>query len=347
MGPKFEIAVKDIIDMPNINPAGKSAAEISKGDVRIMTLSEADVMRLLDPKELLDGLADGFRDMAAGRVQTPNRPEITVPEKGFLLSMPAWRNGSPMMVKMVSVFEGNLEHGLPNHIAIINLFAQETGMPLCVMDGTYITAIRTAGSAILTVREMARKEARVATIVGAGVQGREHLRLLPLVRDFEEILVSSLYFDDAKKLARLNPRARAVEDLEEAVRRSDVVCLATHSYEPVIQAEWVRPGTHVTSVGYAPPHGELPAGLARGHTLFVENEAAFKKPPVGCGELQGIDPDRGIKVGSALLGLSPLRTNDHEITVYKAMGIAMEDLVAAEIVYRKALREASYATATI
>ena len=333
--------------MPAKNPLGKSAAEIAKGDVQVMTLSEAEVVRLLDPKELLDALAAGFRDMAQGKVQTPNRPEITVPGKGFLLSMPAWREGSPIAVKMVSVFEGNVSHGLPSHLAVINLFEPQNGLLLCVMDGTYITAIRTAGAAVLSVREIARPDAKVATIVGAGVQGREHLRLLPLVRDFKEILISSLYFDDAEKLARSNPKARAVEDLEEAVQQSDVVCLATHSYEPVIRPEWVRAGTHVTSVGYAPPAGELPVQLAREHTLFVEDEAAFEEPPVGCGELRDIDAAKGIKLGDALLGSSRLRTGDDEITVYKGMGIAMEDMVAAEIVYRKARAGGSFGLATL
>lgn len=333
--------------MAEPNPNRKSAAEITKGDVEIMVLSEADVVRLLDLEELLDALAEGFRDLARERFQVPGRTEISVPDKGFLLSMPSWREGSPIVVKMVSVFEGNLGLDLPNHLAVINLYSPDTGLPVCVMDGTYITGIRTAGAAVLSVRELARPDARIATIIGAGVQGREHLRLLPLVREFDEILVSSLYFEDAEKLAALNPIARAVADPKEAVQRSDVVCLATHSYEPVIAADWVQPGTHVTSVGYAPPRGELPPELARNHTLFVEDDAAFKEPPVGCGELRGIDAAKGIKLGDALLGASPLRTSEPEITVYKAMGVAMEDAVAAEIVYRKARSDGSYGKAIL
>ena len=332
--------------MTSRNPLPQTAAEIVKGDLKVMTLSEADVMRLLDLGALLAGLADGFQAMARGEVQTPDRPEITVPEKGFLLSMPAWREGSPMMVKMVCVFEGNLEQNLPNHLAMINLFDPDTGAPLCLMDGTYITGIRTAAAAVLSVREIARSDAKVATVIGAGVQGREHLRLLPLVRDFDEILIGSLYFSDAQKLAENHPKARAVENLEAAVRRSDVVCLATHSYQPVIEPDWVRPGTHVTSVGYAPPLGELPVALARDHTLYVEDAASFMPPPVGCGELQQLDPSSGIKLGDALVGLASIRKSDEEITIYKAMGIAMEDLIAADLVYRRALSEGSAATVT-
>ncbi|MEO3429063.1 ornithine cyclodeaminase family protein [Pelagibius sp. CAU 1746] len=326
-------------------PLCRSAAEITKGDLKVMTISEAEVQRLLDPSDLLEGLAEGFRALARGEVQTPDRPAVTLPGTGFLLSMPAWRAGGPIMVKMVSVFEGNLDLGLPNHLAMINLFDETTGAPLCLMDGTCITGIRTAAAAVLSVRLLARPKAAVATIIGAGVQGREHLRLLPLVRDFDEILVTSLNFDDARKLAAGHPRARAVEDPEAAVRRSDVVCLASHSYAPVIEPSWVKPGTHVTSVGYAPPRGELPAVLAHDHQLYVEDGAAFAAPPVGCGELQGIDPAAAIHLGDALLGRAPLRENDEEITVYKAMGIAMEDLVAAELVYRRALAEGNVPSA--
>ncbi len=316
----------------------KSAAEVSKGDLQVMTLGETDVMRLLDLSDLLDGLEEGFRALARGELQSPHRPEITVPGKGFMLSMPAWRPGSPMMVKMVCVFEGNLEMALPNHLAVIHLFDEATGAPLCVMDGTYITAIRTAAAAVLSVREIARKDARVATLVGAGVQGRAHLRLLPMVRDFDEILISSLSLEDAESLATLDPRARAVADRREAVERSDVVCLASHAYRPVIEADWIGPGTHVTSVGYAPPLGELPVELARTAKLFVEDRASFEKPPVGCAELQGHFPD-AILLGEALAGKAPLREHDGETTVYKAMGLAMEDLVAAELVYRGAIAE--------
>jgi len=328
------------------NAMQKSAAEIVKGEQRVMIISEAEVMRLLDLNRLLDGLADGFRALSRGDIQTPHRPEITVPEKGFMLSMPSWRKGDPMMVKMVCVFEDNLKIDLPNHLALINLFDEQTGMPLCVMDGTYITGIRTAAAAVLSARKLARPDARIATIIGAGVQGREHLRLLPLIRDFDEIQVCSLYHDDAEKLAALTPKARAVVDVEGAVRRSDVVCLCSHSGTPVIAADWVKPGTHVTSVGYTPWPGELPQELVRNHTLFVEDDASFEPQPVGCAELQGVDPATATKLGDMLCGKAPSRTGHDQITVYKAMGVAMEDLVAATLVYHRA-KEEGFRTAAV
>ncbi|MBA2675913.1 ornithine cyclodeaminase family protein [Ramlibacter sp.] len=317
----------------------KAAFEISKGARRVLTLSEADVERHLDLGELLDGLEEGFRGLERGEVQAPSRPEITVPGKGFSLAMPAWRPGSPIAVKIVNVFDANLAFDVPNHLAMILLFAQDTGATLCVMDGTYITGVRTAASAVLSARMLARQDARVATIVGAGVQAREHLRLLPLVRGFDHINVCSLHMQEAERLAARHPLARAVRDVEAAVRESDVVCLATHSAEPVIQPHWIKPGTHVSSVGYHPPRGELPVALARGQRLFVETLDAFAPTPVGCAELAGLPRDKGTTLGAVALGRAPGRTSDAEITVYKAMGIAMEDMVAATLAYERALAQ--------
>jgi ornithine cyclodeaminase/alanine dehydrogenase-like protein (mu-crystallin family) len=316
----------------------KAAFEVSKGPRTVITLSESDVERFIDLPGLLDGLEDGFRGLELGEVQSPPRPEITVPGRGFSLAMSAWRSGMPIAVKVVNVFDANLELDLPNHLAMITLFDPDTGATLCVMDGTYITGIRTAASAVLSARMLARKDARVATLIGAGVQGREHLRMLPLIRDFDCINVCSLYVDEAERLAMREPRARARPDLEAAVREADIVCLATHSAQPVIQPDWIKPGTHVSSVGYHPPAGELPTALARDHRLFVETAAAFEPTPVGCAELAGLDRTRASTLGAVALGRATGRSRSDEITVYKAMGIAMEDLVAANLAFEAAKR---------
>jgi len=221
----------------------------AKGDTPVLILSEAEVKTCIDLRRLLDALADGFEALSGGKVVNPARPQLDIPQAGYSLAMPAWMVGMHLTVKIVNVFEGNIAKGIPSHLATIHLFDPQTGLPICVMDGTYITAVRTSGSAVLSVRELARRDAKVATVVGAGVQAGQHLHLLPLVRDFAEIRVVSKEFADAQALAALNPGAVAVSDIEAAVRSSDVVCLATHSYEPVISAEWVRPGTHVSSVG--------------------------------------------------------------------------------------------------
>ncbi|HKY93763.1 MAG TPA: ornithine cyclodeaminase family protein [Kiloniellales bacterium] len=317
--------------------AGRAAAQVRKGPLPVLVLDEPTVEALLDPAALLDALALGFTALSSGKVQVPARPQLTVPGAGFLLSMPAWREGSPLAVKQVAVFEGNLARGLPNHLALIALFDPSTGAPLCIMDGTAVTAIRTAAAAVLSVRLLARPDARVVTLVGAGVQAREHLRLLPLVRDFANIRIASLVPEDAERLAAMQPGAVAVTELRKAVAESDVVCLCTHSYAPVIEPAWVRAGTHVTSVGYAPPSGEMPLELLRRGSLFVETREAFAPTPIGCPELAGLDPERASELGEVLAGLRPGRRSAQEITLYKAMGTAMEDLVAAELAWRAAL----------
>ncbi len=313
-----------------------NAAAIRKGPLELLVLGEDDVRACLDGRRLLDALADGFRALDAGDVQSPGRPGITVPDAGFLLSMPAYRPGGPIAVKQVSVFDGNLELGLPNHLALITLYEERAGRPVCVMDGTHITGVRTAGAAVVGVDALARQDARTATIVGGGVQAREHLALLPLVRDLERIYVTSLFHEDAEALAATHPLAVAERDVERAVRASDVVCLATHAAAPVIEPGWVRPGAHVSSVGYAPPAGELPTALLDRARLVVEDPCAFAPPPVGCGELQGRDAASAATLGAVLRGRSAGRTSPDEITVYKAMGVAVEDLVAAELAWEVA-----------
>jgi alanine dehydrogenase len=319
----------------------KAAFEIAKGHREVLTLSEAQVEANLDPLELLDALEDGFRGLELGEVQSPFRPEVTVPGKGFSLAMAAWRPGAQICVKIVNVFDANTDIDLPNHLAMINLFDPETGATSCVMDATYITGVRTAASAVLSARLLAREDARVATVVGAGVQAREHLRLLPLVRPFDHVNVCSLYVEDAEKLATRSPIAHASADLERAVRESDVVCLATHSATPVVDPAWLKPGAHVSSVGYHPPDGELPRQLAQRHRLFVETYDAFEPPPVGCAELSTADPASATTLGAVVLDRRRGRRDGTEITVYKAMGIGMEDMVAANLAYASALRSGS------
>ncbi|TMG42998.1 MAG: ornithine cyclodeaminase family protein, partial [Chloroflexi bacterium] len=187
--------------------------------------------------------------------------------------------------------------------------------------------------------------AKVLAIVGAGVQGHAHLEIMPRVRDFEEIRVASRTPDSARRLAALDPRAHAVESFEDAVRGADVIALCTHSGAPVIRREWVSPGTHVSSVGFAPPAGELDRALAEAGGLYVESRAAaFLPPPAGCAELTGMDPDRATEMGEMLLGTRPGRRSRDEVTVYKSMGHAVEDLAAASLVYRAAVAKGAGST---
>lgn len=316
-------------------------ARIDKPPLDVATFSEAQVRARLDLDELLDALERGFGDLAAGVFKSPPRNEVILPDGSFLLCMPGYRPGGPMAVKVVTVFDGNYDRGLPSHLATIALYDPETGACLAFMDGTYITAVRTSAAAALSARLLARTDAAVLTLVGAGVQGHHHLECFARVRDFGEIRIASRHAEDAEELAGRHPRAVAVDDVEAAVADADVVALATHAAEPVIDAGWVRPGTHVTSVGYRPPRGELPVELLARSTLFVEAPQAFEPVPVGCAELAHIDQSTATTLGDVVLGRAPGRQSTDEITVYKAMGVVMEDLVAAELVHAAGAQNAS------
>jgi ornithine cyclodeaminase/alanine dehydrogenase-like protein (mu-crystallin family) len=312
----------------------------------VLTLTGADVARLLDPDALVDALADAFAALTRGEVDAPSRSQVTT-GAGILLSMPAHRPGGPVGVKLVTVFEGNGALGLPSHLALVALFDEATGAPVALMDGASITAARTAGAAALSCRLAARPDSRVLAIVGAGVQARAHVAAIPRVRPIEEIRVASLFPEETAALAALNPRARAVPSIEEAVRGADIVALCTSSGVPVIEPGWIATGTHVTSVGYHPPAGELPPALAAAGRLLVETRRAFEPTPVGCGELAGLDPATGTELGEVVLGIRPGRTSPDEVTVYKAMGHAVEDLAAATLVLERARAEGVGGTVTL
>jgi alanine dehydrogenase len=302
----------------------------------ILLLNETEVRQWLDLDALLDELAESFKALSSGLVDAPRRQGVFVPNTGSLLTMPAYQQGREISVKLVSVFHENERLGIPTHQALICLFDAQTGTPLAFLDGTAITALRTAGAAALSTRLLARPESRVLAIIGAGVQGRSHLSVLSRVRPFAEIRIASRHLAHAEQLAATDVRVRAVETAEEAVRGADVVCLCTSASEPVLHPDWLAPGTHITSVGYAPPGGELdPRIIAQGH-LFVETRQAFEPPPAGCSELAGLDPHTSTELGEVLPGQQPGRQSPTEITVYKAMGHACEDMAAAHLVYQRA-----------
>jgi alanine dehydrogenase len=304
----------------------------------LLVLGQTDVERLLDLDELLDALAKAFQEVSAGRASVPPRVAART-SAGLLGVMPGYLPGAGLEAKLVAVFPGNHQRGLPSHLALIALFDEETGWPLALMDGTHITAVRTAGASALSARLLARPEARVLAILGAGVQGENHLDAMRRVGDFHEIRVASRDRNHAEALASRDSRARAMSDFEHAVRGADVVCCCTDAAEPVIAYDWLRPGAHVTSVGANPAGPELDAETVRRGRLFVESRVAFSPPPAGSAELVGLDPavatELGELVGDGALG----RASDEEITVYKSMGHAVEDAAAARLVYDRALRE--------
>jgi ornithine cyclodeaminase/alanine dehydrogenase-like protein (mu-crystallin family) len=304
----------------------------------LLVLSQDDVCRLLDLDELLDALARAFVELSGGRTSVPPRVAARTPA-GLLGVMPGFLPGAGLESKLVAVFPGNHDHGLPSHQALIALFDETTGSPLALMDGTHITAVRTAAASALTARLLARPDSRVLAILGAGVQGRHHLEAMQLVGEFHEVRVASRNRDHAEALASTLSSARAMTDFEQAVRGADVVCCCTDAAEPVLAYEWLRPGAHVTSVGANFNGPELDADTVRRGRLFVESRVAFSPPPAGSAELAGVDPATATEVGELVAGDAPGRESAEQVTVYKSMGHAVEDAAAARLVYDRALRD--------
>jgi ornithine cyclodeaminase/alanine dehydrogenase-like protein (mu-crystallin family) len=252
--------------------------------------------------------------------------------------MPGYLDGI-LETKLVSVFPRNHERGLPSHQALIALFDAATGTPLAVMDGTHITATRTGAASALSTRVLARAGARVLAVLGAGVQGRSHLEAHARVRAFSEVRVASRDPNHARRLAA-EFGAVAAGSFEDAARGADVVCFCTDATSPVSDPGWFSRGTHITSVGSSAGGPELDQGTIRGADLLVvEHRDAFRPYPGGAHELQGLDPAAAAELGEVISGAHPGRTSEDQLTVYKSMGHAVEDAVAADLVYRAARAE--------
>jgi alanine dehydrogenase len=293
----------------------------------MLVLSQEEVARLLDIDELLDALERAFVELSAGRASVP--PRIAAfSEKGLLGAMPGYVDGV-LAAKLVTLFP---DHE-PSHQALIAVFDAETGEPSAVMDGTRITAIRTGGGSAVSTRALAREDAKVLAILGAGVQGRSHLDAVGRVRDFEEVRIASRNPEHTRAFAA-ESGATAFETFEEAVRGADVVCACTSSAEPILRREWLDPGMHLTSVGSSMEGPELDRETVTTGLLVIESRVAFQPPPAGSHELEGLKPSDAVELGEVLSGAHPGRTSDEQITVYKSMGHAVEDAVAAALVLR-------------
>jgi alanine dehydrogenase len=295
----------------------------------MLVLTQEEVARLLDVDLLLERLERAFIALSAGRASVPPRIAAFA-SRGLLAAMPGYFDGV-LAAKLVALFP---DHD-PSHQALIAVFDSRTGTPQAVLDGTHITAVRTGASSAVATRALAREDARMLAVLGAGVQARSHLDAVRRVRDFEEIRLANRTFERARALAE-KTGAVAVESFEEAVGDADVVCCCTHASEPVLRRKWLAPGTHVCSVGSSQEGPELDAETVRAGLLCVESRVAFEPPPAGSFELQGLDPESAVELGEVLSGAKPGRTSDDQITVYKSMGHAVEDAAAAALVLERA-----------
>ncbi len=317
----------------------------------MLVLSRAEVESLLDLDDLVDALGTAMADLSAGRASMPARVAASLADRSAMLAaMPAFLpSAGALTAKLVSLFPQNRDR--PTHQAIICCFDPDTGTPLAVMDGTHITATRMAAGSALATRLLARRDARVVCVIGTGVQARAHARALARSMRPERLRVAGRNRAKVAALAReldaeLEIHIDAAPSIEEGVGSADVVCAATHADEPVVRREWLRPGTHVNSVGYnSAGEGEVDGGTIRDSIVVVEaRDAALAPPPAGAVELrraieQGLvtSDHARLEIGQLVTNQALGRTDGTQLTVYKSVGVAVQDAAAATLVLRAAV----------
>jgi ornithine cyclodeaminase/alanine dehydrogenase-like protein (mu-crystallin family) len=284
----------------------------------MLVLTRTEVEELLDLDALIDALAAAHAELSTGQASLVPRTGAFAPA-GVLGSMLAYAPSSGLGCKLVTLFPGNTDR--PTHQALIALFDPATGTPAALMDGTYITAMRTAAAAALATRLLARPDASVLAILGTGVQSRSAQEMFPRAHDFAEVRVAGR------------------GEFEEAVRGADVVHATTASPEPVVRWDWLSPGAHLSSVGSTLGGGfELdPAIVERADVVVVEQrDSAFAPLPAGAPELDPRGRDGVVELGEILAGTAEGRISPDQITLYKSVGVAVQDLAAAALVHAAA-----------
>jgi ornithine cyclodeaminase/alanine dehydrogenase-like protein (mu-crystallin family) len=299
-------------------------------------LNENDVRLRLHMPELIEAMEKALVEFSAGRVQQPVRTVLPYgEEKSIFGLMPSFVPALPALgAKLVTICAGNTARGIGTHQAIIIMLDPRTGVTQAILDGRYITEMRTAAVSAVSARCLARADAQVLGIIGSGVQARSHLEALRHVRALREVRAWS---PTAEKLRRFAAEtgARPMENAEAVVRGADIVVTVTSSPNPVVRDEWVADGTHVIAVGSClPTWRELDPELVARARLVVDSRAAALK--------EAGDVMMGIAEGrwsashiSAELGELPLRRDDREITVFKSLGLAVEDIFAAHLVLKR------------
>lgn len=313
-------------------------------------LTEDDVRALLTMDDLIETMGLALADFSARGVTQPVRTVLQIGQhSAFYGLMPAWMPSRPALgTKLVTVFESNAQRDLPTHLATIVLLDPDTGALLALMDGRYLTEARTAAVSALSVRHLAKENASVLAIIGSGVQARSHLEAISLVRDLSDVRVWSpnrARVEAFVKEARPRSRARmsAAGSAHAAVQDADIVVLVTAAKDPVVRSEWIADGAHVCAVGACrPTHREMEAALvARGEVYVDSREAALveagdivlaiKEGVIGAAHIKG---ELGDVVPKPAEGRSPA---DTRVTIFKSLGLAVEDVAAAHLVYQRAI----------
>lgn len=295
-------------------------------------LDENAVRQHLQMAELIPAMEKALIQFSTGQVNQPVRSGIIVdPPGGFFFMMPALAEG--LGVKIVTFFPTNAERGIPTHMATILLVDPQTGAPLAVMDGTVITEMRTAAVSAVATNLLAAPDAHVLAILGSGVQARSHWEALPMVRTFDDVRVWSPNEKHAAQFA--SAIGARTTNPEQAVRGADVVVTVTSSRTPILKGAWLKPGCHVNAVGACRPDWRELDEEAMAHVNFVDSREAARQE---AGDILLAGAEIYAEIGEALAGKVPARAG--ETTIFKSLGMAVEDVQAALLVYRAAMRKA-------
>lgn len=321
------------------------------GGMKVLIVNQQEVARLLPMPECIEAMAQALKALAEGKVVLPLRQVMVLPDKkAALASMPAYSQAlNAIGVKVITVFPDNTGTQYDSHQGAVLLFEAEHGSLRAIVDASEVTAIRTAAVSAVATRLLAREDAGDLAILGSGVQARTHLEAMLQVRKIRRIRVWSRTPEHARTFAERESRRHAVEiepanSARGAVRGADIICTATSSREPVLKGDWVSPGAHINAVGASLPTArELDTELVKRCRLFVDrresalNEAGDFLIPRSEGAI-GDDHIQG-EIGEILAGKIAGRKSAKEITLFKSLGLAVEDLASVEHIYRRALEE--------
>lgn len=316
--------------------------------MRVLILSHDEVIACLPPAACADEMASVLAAHARGEAYMPLRSVMAPPGAAGLMGlMPAWSDASrgrppTFALKSICIMPGNPARGLDAHQGTVTLFDGETGVPTAILDASAVTAIRTAAVSAVATRLLAREDARVLAIIGAGVQGRAHIDALLGIREFESVRVHAPTDAHARALVESARAAHpagvefgASASAREAVQDADVVVTATSAREPVLAHEWIGAGVHINSVGASTPASrELDTDTVAASALFCDSreslhhEAGEFQLAVAEGKITGDDHIRA-ELGEVLAGLLPGRRDNEEMTLFRSLGLAVEDLGAA------------------
>ncbi len=299
--------------------------------MKTLFLDEEQVRQHLRMADLIPAMEKALIDFSAGKVTQPVRSVISVdPPGGFFGMMPALADG--LGIKLVAFYPSNAKLGIPTHMATIFLVDPETGSPLAIMDGRLITEMRTAAVSAAATNLLASPDAKILAILGSGVQARSHWEALRLVRQFEEVRVWSVTKAHAERFA--NEIGAKAMSSEKAVHDADVIVTATSSTTPILQGEWLKTGCHANAVGACRPDWRELDDKAMSNVVFVDSrEAALKES----GDIILSGAKIYAELGEGLAGKVPPRAN--ETTIFKSLGMAVEDIAAAMLVYDRATRQ--------